>query len=52
MLIYKATNTLDSYLPSQQYTEDKSKAEVMLVGGKRFKLTDFPKLRGIYSKPE
>ena len=48
MLIYKATNTLDSYLPSQPYTEDKNMAEVMIVGGKRFTLTDFPKLRGIF----
>ena len=48
MLIYKATNTLDSYLPSLQYTENKSEATVMLVGGKKFALADFPKLCGIF----
>jgi phosphoglycerate dehydrogenase-like enzyme len=48
MLIYKATKTLDGYLPSLQYTEDKTQAEVMLVGGMKFALSDFPKLRGIF----
>src|SRR4030042_4541493 len=48
MLIYKATNTLDGYLPALQYTENKSEAIVMLVGGKKFTLADFPKLRGIF----
>jgi len=48
MLIYKATNTLDAYLPSLHYTNDKSAAEVMIVGGKKFSLVDFPKLQGIF----
>lgn len=48
MLIFKATSTLDGYLPSLQYTEDKSEAEVMLVGGKKIILADFPRLRGIF----
>ena len=48
MLIYKATNTLDGYLPSLEYTEDKARAEIILVGGKKFILDDFPKLRGIF----
>jgi len=48
MLIYKATNTLDDYLPSLQYTKSKTEAEVILVGGKKIKLADFPKLRGIF----
>jgi len=48
MLIFKATNTLDGYLPSLQYTEDKSEASVILVGGKKFELSDFPQLRGIF----
>ncbi len=48
MLIYKATNTLEGYLPPLQYTEEKSEAMVMLVGGKKFALSDFPKLRGIF----
>ena len=48
MLIYKATATLDGYLPPLDYTDDKSQAEVMVVGGKQIVLTDFPKLRGIF----
>jgi len=48
MLIYKATNTLDGYLPLMDYTEDQSQAEVMVVGGKKITLSDFPKLRGIF----
>jgi len=48
MLIYKATNTLAGYLPPLEYTEDKTRAEIMLVGGKKFELSDFPKLRGIF----
>ncbi len=48
MLIYKATKTLDGYLPSLQYTEDKAQAEVLLVGGMKFAMADFPKLRGIF----
>lgn len=48
MLIYKATNTLDAHLPPLDYTTDKSAAEIMVVGGKKFALTDFPKLKGIF----
>jgi len=48
MLIYRATNTLDRYLPSLQYTGDKTEAAVILVGGKKFTLAEFPKLRGIF----
>lgn len=48
MLIYKGTKTLDGYLPSLQYTEDKAQAEVLLIGGMKFNLSDFPKLRGIF----
>lgn len=48
MLIYKATNTLDGYLPPLGYTADKAQAEIMLVGGKQFLLSDFPQLRGIF----
>jgi phosphoglycerate dehydrogenase-like enzyme len=48
MLIYKATNTLDGYLTSLEYTEDMAEAEIILVGGKKFDLDDFPKLRGVF----
>lgn len=48
MLIYKNTSTLDNYLSSLQYTENKEKAEIMLVGGKQFDLDEFPQLRGVF----
>lgn len=48
MLIYKATSTLDGYLPVLEYTDDKSDADILLVGGKKFDLKDFPKLKGIF----
>lgn len=48
MLIYKATSTLDSYLPDLEFTEDTREAEIILVGGKRFAFEDFPKLAGIF----
>lgn len=48
MLIYKATSTLDGYLPSLQYTKNKSEAEIILVGGKKFTIADFTRLRGIF----
>jgi phosphoglycerate dehydrogenase-like enzyme len=48
MLIYKATNTLDGYLPLLECTEDKAQAEIMLVGGKKIVLDEFPRLRGIF----
>jgi phosphoglycerate dehydrogenase-like enzyme len=48
MNIFRTTNTLDGYLPSLEYTEDRARAEVLLVGGKKFSLADFPRLRGIF----
>lgn len=48
MLIYKNTSTLDGYLPQLEYTEDREAAQIMLVGGKNFNLSDFPELLGIF----
>lgn len=48
MKIFKNTNTLDDYLPSLEYTTDKSEAELMIVGGKKFDLADFPKLKAVF----
>ena len=48
MRIYKATATLDGYLPPLDYTDDKAEAEVMVVGGKPIDLAEFSKLRGIF----
>jgi hypothetical protein len=42
MQIFKATNTLDGYLPEFDYTADKAAAELILVGGKKFDLGEFP----------
>lgn len=48
MLIFKATETLDGYLPPLHFTEEKTQAEVVLLGGKKCALADFPRLRGIF----
>nr|WP_321465870.1 NAD(P)-dependent oxidoreductase [uncultured Desulfobulbus sp.] len=48
MLIYKATNTLEGYLPPLDYTKDQNAAEIFLVGGKKFVLAEFPNLKGIF----
>ena len=48
MKTYKATNTLDGYLPTLDYTADKAAAELILVGGKKFDLAEFPVLKGIF----
>jgi phosphoglycerate dehydrogenase-like enzyme len=48
MTIYKATNTLNKYLPNLEYTQNKSDAELLIVGGKKFDLADFPKVRGVF----
>jgi phosphoglycerate dehydrogenase-like enzyme len=48
MRIYKATNTLDGYLPPLDYTDDKAEAEIMVVGGKAIDLAEYPMLRGIF----
>ena len=48
MFVYKATNTLDGYLPPLDTTDDKAQAEVIVVGGKAIHLSEFPKLRGIF----
>ena len=48
MKIYKATNTLDGYLPELNYTTEKAEAEMILVGGKKFEVGEFPKLKGVF----
>jgi phosphoglycerate dehydrogenase-like enzyme len=48
MIIFKATNTLDGYLPPLEYTTDKTAAEIILVGGKKFDFGDFPALKGVF----
>ncbi len=48
MKIYKLTTTLDGYLPPLEYTDNKSSAEIILVGGKKFNLNDYHKLKGVF----
>jgi phosphoglycerate dehydrogenase-like enzyme len=50
MKIFKFTNTIDKHLDNTKYnfTIDKSNAEIILVGGQKFSLSDFPKLKGIF----
>lgn len=48
MQIFKATNTLDGYLPVLDYTADKAAAELIVVGGKKFDLAEFPALNGVF----
>jgi phosphoglycerate dehydrogenase-like enzyme len=48
MKLFKATNTLDGYLPELDYTADKAAAELILVGGKKFDLSEFPALKAVF----
>tara|TARA_B110000483_G_C17989516_1_gene462944 strand:+ start:34 stop:840 length:807 start_codon:yes stop_codon:yes gene_type:complete len=48
MNIYNLTNTISSYNKSLNYTSNKNLAEIIIVGGKKINLKDFPKLKGIF----
>lgn len=48
MKIFFNTTSLDEFKNNFDFTEDKSKAELMIVGGKQIILEDFPRLRAIY----
>ena len=50
MKIFKLTNTIDKYLDNTKYnfTTDKNIADILLVGGQKFELNDFPNLKGIF----
>jgi phosphoglycerate dehydrogenase-like enzyme len=50
MKIYKNTNTIDDYLNLDRYifTQNKSEADLMIVGGKAIELDEFPNLKGIF----
>jgi phosphoglycerate dehydrogenase-like enzyme len=50
MNIFKFTNTIDKYLDSSKYnfTTDRSIADFILIGGQKFCIDDFPKLKGIF----
>ena len=48
MKIYNLTKTISEYNNELNYTLNKNEAEIIIVGGKKFKLGDFPKLKGIF----
>ena len=45
--ILRLTKTLDDYLPPAPRFEPKE-AELLVVGGQKFALRDFPRLRGVF----
>ena len=46
--VFKATNTLDGYISSINFTEKKELADYLLIGGKPIDLGVFPRLKGIF----
>tara|TARA_Y100000741_G_scaffold362940_1_gene350045 strand:- start:269 stop:1081 length:813 start_codon:yes stop_codon:yes gene_type:complete len=48
MKIFNLTNTISAYNKNLNYTFDKSLAEIIIVGGKKIDLKEFPKLKGIF----
>jgi len=48
MKIFFNTTTLDKFKNNFDFTEDRSKAELMIVGGRQIILEDFPRLKAIY----
>lgn len=48
MKIFFNTTSLDAFKNKFDFTEDKSTAELMIVGGRQIILEDFPRLKSIY----
>jgi len=48
MKIFFNTTSLDAFKDQFDFAEDKSKAELMVVGGRKIILENFPKLKAIY----
>jgi len=48
MKIYSNTSTLDGYDEGLIFTQDKSQADVVLMGSKPINLSEFPNLKGIF----
>ena len=48
MKIYSNTSTLDGYDEGLNFTQDKSEAEVVLMGSKPVDISEFPGLKGIF----
>lgn len=47
-MIYLMTNTLKGRIGDLSVTDDKAEAKVILVGGSKMNLSEFPNLRGIF----
>ncbi|MBT7064826.1 MAG: hydroxyacid dehydrogenase [Verrucomicrobia bacterium] len=48
MRVWSNTKTLDGHVATVDFTDDKTAADVILVGGRPFDLDEFPRLRGIF----
>ena len=48
MLLYHFTKTLEKELKDLPATDDKDKAELLVVGGKKYSLSDYPNAKAIY----
>ena len=48
MKIWSNTSTLEDFSDDLTFTEDKTKAEIILMGSKSINLDDFPKVKGIF----
>ena len=48
MLIWKNTSTLNGYDDGLFFTNDKNKAEIVLLGTKSIDINEFPNLKGIF----
>ena len=48
MKIYNLTNTISNYNKNLDYTLDKNLAEIIIVGGKKINLKEFPNLKGVF----
>ena len=48
MKVWSNTNTLDGYVDDLEFTDDKTSAEIALIGGKPIQLSEFPKLKGVF----
>ena len=48
MRVWKGTSTLDGLIDGIEIANEKSDSEVLLIGGKKIDLDEFPKLMGIF----
>ena len=46
--IWKNTSALDDYSQGLNFTDDKEKADIILLGSKSIDINQFPNLKGIF----